>query len=104
MLATSLIFIVSEVEWISLIVIHEIKFCVYYLNNVYVRDKFPTPFNNEVLNNVAGHTTYYFVDGIYTYHQVHIGEEDKKKTTFTIEWVSYAYNFMLFGHENFVCG
>jgi hypothetical protein len=34
------------------------------------------------------------------YHQVRIAEEDKKKTKFTTEWGSFAYNVMPFGMKN----
>jgi hypothetical protein len=65
-----------------------------------VYDPFPTPFTDEVLEQVAGKQEYSFTDGFSRYHQVRITEEDKKKTTFIIEWGSFAYNVMSFGLNN----
>jgi len=73
-------FPIDEVEWISPIVIqdkkdsNEIQECVYYcsLRNAHVHDLFPTPFNDEVLDNVGGNEAYYFVDGFPGYRQVNI--------------------------------
>lgn len=92
MLASGLIFLVDEVEWVSLIVIRnkkdatKIRVCVEYhsLKNACVHDLFPTPFSDEVLDNVVGNEAYSFTDGFSGYHQVIIAKEDKKKTTFTI--------------------
>jgi len=61
MLITRLIFPVDESRWIIPIFIQDkkdfedIRVCVDYhiLNNAYVYDPFPTPFNDEVLDNVA---------------------------------------------------
>jgi putative transposase len=58
--------------------------CVDYkrLNSASVLDPFPSPFTNEVLEQVAGKEYYSFTDGFSGYHQVRITKEDKKKTTF----------------------
>jgi hypothetical protein len=65
-----------------------------------VHDPFPTPFTDEVLEQVAGKESYSFTDGFSGYHQVRIVEEDKNKTTFITEWGSFAYNVMPFGLKN----
>jgi hypothetical protein len=108
MLEASLIFPVEEVEWVSSIVIQnkkdteDIRVCVDYrsLKSTYVHDPFPTPFSDEVLEQVAGKEAYSFTDGFSGYHQVRIIEEDKRKTTFITEWGSFAYNVMPFGLKN----
>jgi polyhydroxyalkanoate synthesis regulator phasin len=90
MLEDGLIFAVEEAEWVSPIVIQskkgteDIKVCVDYriLNFVSMHDPFPTPFIDEVLEQVAGKEAYSFANGFSGYHQVRIAEEDKKKTTF----------------------
>jgi len=104
MLSTWLIFLVDEVEWVSLIIIQdkkdiiEIRVCVDYrsLNNAYVHDPFSTLFSDEGLDNVTGNESYSFIDGFFGHHQVKNTDEDKKKTTFTMEWGSYAYHAMPF--------
>lgn len=89
-----LILPVEESEWVSPIIIQNKKdkskicVCVDYqsLNNAYIHEPFPTPFSDEVLENVAGNEAYSFTDGFLGYHQAHIEEEDKMKMTFTTEW------------------
>jgi hypothetical protein len=108
MLEAGLIFPVEEAEWVSPIVIQrkkgteDIRVCVDYksLNSSCVHDPFPTPFTDEVLEQVAGKESYSFTDGFSGYHQVRIVEEDKRKTTFITEWGSFAYNVMPFGLKN----
>jgi hypothetical protein len=51
------------------------------MNSSCVHDPFPTPFSDEVLDQVAGNESYYFTDGFVGYHHVIIVEEDKIKTT-----------------------
>jgi hypothetical protein len=56
-----------------------------------VHDPFPTPFTDEVLENVGGCEAYSFIDGFSGYHQVWITEEDQDKTMFVTEWGSFTY-------------
>ena len=70
------------------------------MNNACIHDPFPTPFSDEVLDNVAGNEAYSFTDGFSGYHQVYIVEEDKKKMTCTTEWGSFAYHVMPFRLKN----
>jgi hypothetical protein len=43
---------------------------------------FPTPFTDEVLENVGGHKFYSFTNGFSGYHQIKIAHEDRYKTMF----------------------
>jgi hypothetical protein len=70
------------------------------LNSACVHDPFPTPFSDEVLDQVAGKEYYSFTDILLGYHQVRIEEEDKNNTTFITEWGSFAYNVMPFCLKN----
>jgi hypothetical protein len=105
MIVAGLIFRVDEVEWINLIFIQskkgmeDIRVCFDYqrLNSSYAHDPFLTPFSDKVLDQVVGTESYSFTDGFSRYHQIRIAEEDKKKTTFTIEWGLFYYNVMSFG-------
>jgi len=47
-----------------------IRICVYLrnLNDACLHDTFPTPFTNEVLENVGGQEAYSFTDGFSRYH------------------------------------
>ena len=48
----------------------EIKICVDLrkMNDAYFHDPFPTPFADEVLDNVGGQEVYSFTDGFSSYH------------------------------------
>jgi hypothetical protein len=57
------------------------------LNVACVHNPFPTPFTDELLENVGGKEAYILsIDGFSGYYQVRIAEEDKTKTIFEIEW------------------
>jgi hypothetical protein len=92
MLKYGIIELVEESEWISMMVVQEkkqsgIRICVDLrkLNDACLHDSFPTPFTDEVLENVGGHEVYSFIDGFSGYHQIKIAQEDRYKTTFSIE-------------------
>ncbi|RVW26875.1 Transposon Ty3-I Gag-Pol polyprotein [Vitis vinifera] len=67
------------------------------LNAVTKKDHFPLPFLYQVLERVAGHDYYCFLDGYSNYFQVAIALEDQEKTTFTCLFGTYAYKCMPFG-------
>ena len=61
MLEARIIELDEELEWINLMVVQEkkmggISICVdlRYLNDAYLHDPFPTPFIDEILENVGG--------------------------------------------------
>ena len=108
MLVAGIIEPVEESEWVSPMVVQdkktkgEIRICVDLrkLNDASVHDPFPTPFTNEVLDNVGGQEVYFFTDGFSGYHQIRIHEEDRYKTTFATEWGSFQYTVMPIGLKN----
>ena len=59
------------------------------LNDASLHDPFPTPFTDEVLDNMGGKEVYSFTDGFSSYHQIRIHPEDRSKTTFATEWGSF---------------
>jgi hypothetical protein len=52
------------------------------LNKQIVTNPFPTPFADEIINEVIGHKCYSFTDGFSRYNQVPIAPKDQEKTTF----------------------
>jgi len=78
MLEAGIIKLVEESEWTSPMVIQEkktvgeIRICVDLrkLNDACLHDPFPTPFNDEVLENVGGQEMYSFTDGFSGYLQM----------------------------------
>ena len=74
---------VKQATWLSLIVVvpkknGKIRVCVDYrkLNAVTVTNAFPLPFTDNVLDAVAGHDMYSFLDGFSGYNQVRMHPED----------------------------
>ncbi|MCO5588627.1 hypothetical protein L7F22_042584 [Adiantum nelumboides] len=70
------------------------------LNAATKRDHFPLPFQDEILNEVAGHERYTVCDGYSGYYQIRIAEEDQHKTTFITPWGCFAFRVMPFGLTN----
>jgi hypothetical protein len=76
--------LVEESEWISPMVVQDkkqggIRICVDLrkLNDACLHDPFPTPFMDEVLENVGAQEAYSFTEGFSGYHQIKIAQEDK---------------------------
>lgn len=80
----------------------EIRICVDLrkLNSACIHDPFPTPFIDEVLDNVGSQEAYSSTDGFLGYHQIRIALKDRSKTTFAMEWGFFQYTIMLFGMKN----
>jgi hypothetical protein len=96
MLEVGIIEPVEESEWISPMVVQEKKkggIMIFVdlrnLNDACLHDPFPTPFTNEVLENVGGQEAYSFIDGFPWYHHIRIAPEDHHKTKFSTEWGTY---------------
>ena len=52
------------------------------LNSATVTDGFSLPFTDSVLDTVAGHECYSFLDGFSGYNQIRMHPEDQEKTAF----------------------
>ena len=61
------------------------RMCIDYrkLNKATKKDHFPLPFIDEMLERLANHSFYCFLDGYSGYHQILIYPNDQSKTTFT---------------------
>src|SRR5579862_8960135 len=75
------------------------RVCIDYrrLNTSTKNDHFPLPFIDQMLERLAGHSHYCFLDGYSGYNQITIAPEDQEKTTFTCPFGTYAYRKMPFG-------
>ncbi|MCO5584110.1 hypothetical protein L7F22_038033 [Adiantum nelumboides] len=107
LLKAGFIYPVTNSEWVSPVVVTPKKngkwrVCVDYkpLNAATKRDHFPLPFQDEILNEVAGHERYTICDGYSGYYQIRIAEEDQHKTTFITPWGCFAFRVMPFGLTN----
>ena len=74
------------------------RVCIDYrkLNAGTRKDHFPLPFVNQMLERVAGHEFYCFLDGYSGYNQIEIALEDQEKTTFTCPFGTFAFRKMPF--------
>ena len=70
--------------------------CIDYkkLNIATRKDHFPLPFIDQMLDWLAGHPHFCFLDG---YNQIAISPEDQEKTTFTCPYGTFAFRRMTFG-------
>ncbi|KAI5338676.1 hypothetical protein L3X38_017948 [Prunus dulcis] len=67
------------------------------LNSDTRKDYFPMPFIDQMLERLAGHAYYCFLDGYSGYNQIAIAPKDQEKTTFTCPFGTFAYRRMPFG-------
>ena len=81
MLAAEIIYPIDQSEWASPMVFQpkkhdstKLRICVDFreLNKVTLTYPFPTPYADEILNEVVGHESYSFIDGFSGYNQVPI--------------------------------
>ena len=75
------------------------RVCIDYqkLNLATQKDHFPLPFIDQMLERLASHPYYYFLDGYSSYNQILIAPEDQEKTIFTCPFGTFAYRRMPFG-------
>ena len=67
------------------------------LNKETLKDRFPLPFIDQVLDNLAGKTYFSFLDGFSRYNQIKIALKYQDKTPFTFPRGTYAYKVLPFG-------
>ena len=65
----------------------KLRICIDYrkLNATTKKDPYPLPFTDLVLDIVAGHEVYSFLDGYSGYHQLKIVEENRHLTAFVTD-------------------
>ncbi|CAA7014228.1 unnamed protein product [Microthlaspi erraticum] len=75
------------------------RMCIDYrkLNAATRKDHFPLPFIDQMLERLANHPYYCFLDGYSGFFQIPIHPDDQEKTTFTCPYGTYAYRRMPFG-------
>ena len=75
------------------------RVCIDYrrLNTATRKDHFPLPFIYQMLDRLAGHPHFCFLDGYSGYNQIAIAPEDQEKTIFTCPYGTFAFRRMPFG-------
>lgn len=76
--------------------------CVDYtsLNKACLKDPFPLPHIDQVVNSTSGHETICFLDAYSGYHQIAMKESDQLATSFITPFGSFCYVTMSFGQKN----
>ncbi|CAM8916931.1 unnamed protein product [Rhodiola kirilowii] len=75
------------------------RMCVDYrkLNKATKKDHFPVPFIDQMLERLAGHEYFCFLDGYSGFYQIPILPNDQEKTTFKCPYGTFAFRRMPFG-------
>ena len=75
------------------------RVCIDYrkLNTTTRKDHFPLPFIDQMLDRLAGHPHFCFLNGYSGYNQIAIAPENKEKTTFTCPFGTFSFRRMPFG-------
>ena len=75
------------------------RVCIDYrkLNTATRKDHYPLPFIDQMLDRLAGHSHYCFLDEYFGYNQIAIAPEDQEKTTFTFPCSTIAFRRIPFG-------
>ena len=78
------------------------RMCVDFtdLNNTCLKDSFPLPRIDQLVNSTAGHKLLTFMDAFSRYNHIQMAEEDQEKTTFITSQGLYCYRVMPFGLKN----
>ena len=76
--------------------------CIDYrdLNRVCLKDEFPLPITDVMIDNTCGFERMSFMDGFLGYNQIKLCPEDKKHTSFQTPLGVYCYTVMPFGLKN----
>ena len=70
------------------------------LNRCSLKDNYPLPKMDHILQRVVGSKRLSMIDGFYGYDQIVVHKEDQEKTTFTTPWGTFMYGKMSFSLIN----
>jgi len=80
----------------------EIRLCIDFknLNKVSLKDNYPLPKMNHILQKVVESSRMSLLDGYSRYNQILVHKDDQLKTAFTTPWGTIMYAKMPFGLKN----
>jgi hypothetical protein len=81
----------------------EIKICIDFrkINKFSLKDNYPLPKMDHILQKVVGASRISLLDGFSGYNQVLAHPDDQEKTMFTTPWENFMYVKIPFGLMNF---
>ena len=98
---------VKYLEWLANVVVGPKKggkwwVCVDYtdLNNACLKDSFPLPHIDQIVDASSRHDMLSFLDAFSGYHQIPMYPLDSEKTSFITPHGLFCYNIMPFGLKN----
>ena len=99
--------ITSYLQWVANVVPvpkkdRKVRMCVDYrdLNRASLKDDFPLPHIDIIVDNTAQHKMFSFMDSFSGYNEIKMALEDMEKTTFVTQWGTFCYKVMPFGLKN----
>ena len=80
----------------------EIRLCIEFwnLNKVSLKDHYPLPKKDYILQKVVGSQKMSMLEGFSGYNHIMVHLDDRDKTTFTTPWGTFMYAKMPFGLMN----
>ena len=80
----------------------EIRICIDFrnLNKASLKDNYPLPKMDLILQNIVGSQRMSMLDGFSRYNQILVHPDDQEKTAFTTPWGTFMYAKMPFGLMN----
>ena len=94
-------------EWLANVVLvkkenGKWRLCIDFtdVNRACLKDSFPLPRIDLIVDATAGHELLSFMDGFSGYNQISMDPDDQEKTSFVTEQGTYCYRLMPFGLKN----
>ena len=107
LLAANFIREVYYPEWLANVVMvkkanMKWRMCVDFtdLNNACLKDSFPLPRINQLVDSTAGHKLLTLIDAYSRYNQIQMAKEDQENMAFMTSQGLYCYRVMPFGLKN----
>ena len=106
-MSAGFIYPIPLTDWVSNIVPvmkkhGKIRVCFDYqdINHACLKDNYPTPFIDQIIDECTRCEIFSFMDGFFRYNHINICPEDQYKTYFIFPWGTFAYRKLPLGLNN----